>query len=179
MCMVLEQMLAAPFFNVLRTEKQLGYVVGTGYVPHNQHPGMAFYIQSPSHGPEVLLKEMTDFLFEQLDEIDFYRFYWSTIQKNLLKQLEERDLSLSMKSQRLWVSLGTQDLAFDRNAKLADLISRTSFQDIQSYATSIARRNVFGELVLFACGKFEPLDISDNKLLKDLAQFKKTTRYFD
>ena len=40
--MVLEQMLAVPFFNSLRTEQQLGYIVGTGYVPHNQHPGMAF-----------------------------------------------------------------------------------------------------------------------------------------
>jgi len=178
MCMVLEQMLAAPFFNVLRTEKQLGYVVGTGYVPHNQHPGMAFYIQSPSHAPEALLKEMTSFLFEQLNEIDFYRFYWSTIQKNLLKQLEERDLSLSMKSQRLWVCLGTQDLAFDRNAKLADLISRTSFQDIQAYANKIAERNVFGELVLFASGKFPSMDVSDDKKLKDLALFKKTTQYF-
>ncbi len=32
LCMVLEQMLAAPFFNSLRTEQQLGYIVGTGYV---------------------------------------------------------------------------------------------------------------------------------------------------
>lgn len=178
MCMVLEQMLAAPFFNVLRTEKQLGYVVGTGYVPHNQHPGMAFYIQSPSHAPTELLKEMTSFLFEQLNEIDFYSFYWSTIQKNLLKQMEERDLSLSMKSQRLWVSLGTQDLGFDRNARLADLISRTSFKDIQDYANDIARRNVFGELVLFASGKFPGLEIDEERLLTDLSMFKKTTEYF-
>ena len=48
----------------------------------------------------------------QLNEIEFYRFYWPTIQQNLIKQLEERDLTLSMKSQRLWVSLGTQDLEF-------------------------------------------------------------------
>ena len=179
MCMVLEQMLAAPFFNVLRTEKQLGYVVGTGYVPHNQHPGMAFYIQSPSHEPEVLLKEMTSFLFEQLNEIDFYRFYWSTIQKNLLKQMEERDLSLSMKSQRLWVSLGIQDHGFDRNSKLADLICRLSFTDIQDYANALAKRSLFGELVLFAPGKFKGIDVPQDRLLSDLSSFKKQTPYFD
>ncbi|HBF71186.1 MAG TPA: peptidase M16, partial [Alteromonas australica] len=98
LCMVLEQMLAAPFFNALRTEQQLGYIVGTGYVPHNQHPGMAFYVQSPSTSPKKLLDAMTSFLFQQLDEIEFYRFYWPTIKQNMLKQLEERDLTLSMKS---------------------------------------------------------------------------------
>ncbi len=79
LCMVLEQMLAAPFFNSLRTEQQLGYIVGTGYVPHNQHPGMAFYIQSPQCSPKQLLDAMTAFLFQQLNEIEFYRFYWPTI----------------------------------------------------------------------------------------------------
>ncbi|MEC7632268.1 MAG: insulinase family protein [Pseudomonadota bacterium] len=71
LCMVLEQMLAAPFFNSLRTEQQLGYIVGTGYVPHNQHPGMAFYIQSPQCSPKQLLDAMTAFLFQQLNEMVF------------------------------------------------------------------------------------------------------------
>lgn len=179
MCMVLEQMIAAPFFNVLRTEKQLGYVVGTGYVPHNQHPGMAFYIQSPSHGPEVLLREITEFLFEQLDEIDFYRFYWSTIQKNLLKQLEERDLSLSMKSQRLWLALGSKNNDINWNEKLADKISRISFDEIQAYASAIAKRNAFGELVLFSPGKFDAINVTENRHLTDLSHFKRSTRYFN
>ena len=178
MCMVLEQMLAAPFFNVLRTEKQLGYVVGTGYVPHNQHPGMAFYIQSPSHAPEELLREMTLFLFDQLNEIEFYRFYWSTIQNNLLKQLEERDLSLSMKSQRLWVGLGSKDHDINRNGKLADKISKTSFKEIQQYANAIAKRSLFGELVLFAPGKFSAIDTPENQQLTDLTSFKKSATYF-
>ncbi|WP_245953182.1 insulinase family protein [Alteromonas aestuariivivens] len=55
LCMVLDQILAAPFFNVLRTEKQLGYVVGTGFVPHNQHPGVTFYVQSPTTSATELL----------------------------------------------------------------------------------------------------------------------------
>ncbi len=145
MCMVLEQMLAAPFFNALRTEQQLGYVVGTGYVPHNQHPGISFYVQSPTHGPDALLNAMTEFLFQQLHEIEFYQYYWSSIQQNLLKQLEERDLSLSMKSQRLWVSLGTKDLEFNRNTRLAECIAGISFNDIRLYATKLAERALLGK----------------------------------
>lgn len=178
MCMVLEQMLAAPFFNDLRTQKQLGYVVGTGYVPHNQHPGMVFYIQSPTHGAQALLDNVTDFLFEQLEEIGFYQGYWPDIQKAMLKQLKEHDLSLSMKSQRLWLALGNQDFTFDRNKRIAKQIESFSFDDIDSYARKLATRKVFGELVLFADGQQAPLNIDADHQLLDIAQFKNSMEYF-
>ena len=50
-----EQLIATPFFNQLRTEQQLGYLVGSGYIPYNQHPGIGFYIQSPHHPAEHLI----------------------------------------------------------------------------------------------------------------------------
>lgn len=178
MCLVLEQILSAPFFNTLRTQKQLGYVVGTGYVPHNQHPGMSFYIQSPNHSPDHILSEITGFLFEQMQEVDFYRAYWETIQHNLLKQLEERDLSLSMKSQRLWISLGTADYEFNRNKQLAECVRGLSFNEIKTYANQIAERTLFGELVLFAAGKFDELDCSKGQRVDDIATFKNLTPCF-
>ncbi|WP_251140052.1 insulinase family protein [Alteromonas sp. ALT199] len=178
LCMVLEQMLAAPFFNSLRTEQQLGYIVGTGYVPHNQHPGMAFYIQSPQCSPKHLLDAMTDFLFQQLNEIEFYRFYWPTIQQNLIKQLEERDLTLSMKSQRLWVSLGTQDLGFNRNAKLAEKVKDLTFEEIQDFAHQLAKRERCGELVLFSKGKFEAISTQEKPTINSISQFKQEIPYY-
>ncbi|GFD68034.1 insulinase family protein [Alteromonas sp. KUL106] len=178
LCMVLEQMLAAPFFNSLRTEQQLGYIVGTGYVPHNQHPGMAFYIQSPQCSPKHLLDAMTEFLFQQLNEIDFYRFYWPTIQQNLIKQLEERDLTLSMKSQRLWVSLGTQDLGFNRNIKLAKRVKELNFEEIQDFAHQLAKRERCGELVLFSKGKFEAISTKEKRTINSISQFKQEIPYY-
>lgn len=178
LCMVLEQMLAAPFFNALRTEQQLGYIVGTGYVPHNQHPGMAFYIQSPLAGPKQLLEAMTTFLYEQLNEIEFYRFYWPTIQQNLVKQLEERDLTLSMKSQRLWVSLGTQDLAFNRNTLLAQCIRSLTFEDIQHYADQLAKRERCGELILYSKGKFDGIEMRKKRKISSISDFKQQIPYY-
>ncbi|GGW74569.1 peptidase M16 [Alteromonas halophila] len=178
MCMLLEQMLAAPFFNVLRTEKQLGYIVGTGYVPHNQHPGIAFYVQSPNQSPSTLLSAITSFLFQQLGEIEFYRHYWPTIQQNLLKQLQEHDLSLSMKSQRLWVSLGIKDRGFNRNAQLAAMVSQLTFEDIQSYAHSLAERSLFGELVLFSRGRFAGIDVPEDRSVNSISSFKQRISYF-
>lgn len=178
LCMVLEQMLAAPFFNALRTEQQLGYIAGTGYVPHNQHPGMAFYVQSPTHGPKDILDAMTSFLLDQLNEISFYRYYWSTIQHNLLKQLKEQDLSFSMKSQRLWVSLGTQDFTFDRNTQVAHCIETLSFEDIQDYANALAERSHCGELILYAKGKHQGLGDAPENLITNISAFKENTPYY-
>ena len=178
MCMVLEQMLAGPFFNALRTQKQLGYIVGTGYVPHNQHPGIVFYIQSPNTSVAALIENMTQFLFEQLDEIAFYQGYWPDIQATMLKQLSEHDLSLSMKSQRLWLALGMQDFSFDRNKRLAQLLQTLTFSDIEEYARSLANRDNFGELVLFTDGKLPAFDAPKSHLLSDISAFKNTANYF-
>lgn len=177
LCMVLEQMLAAPFFNALRTEQQLGYIVGTGYVPHNQHPGMAFYIQSPQCSPKKLLDATTSFLYQQLHEIEFYRFYWPNIQQTLVKQLEERDLTLSMKSQRLWVSLGTQDFGFNRNTKLAEHIKALSFEEIQRFANQLAKRERCGELVLYSRGKFAPIAKLRRQTIESISDFKQQICY--
>ena len=179
MCMLLEQMIAAPFFNTLRTEMQLGYVVGTGYTPHNQHPGIAFYIQSPTHDPASLISAITQFLFQQLNELDFYRYYWPSIQNNLLKQLEERDLSLSMKSQRFWVSLGTRDIQFNRNTSLAECISELTFEHIEDYARKLANREHFGELVLYANGRFPDIGDQGENTVSSIASFKNSTGTFD
>lgn len=178
MCMVLEQMLAGPFFNELRTNKQLGYVVGTGYVPHNQHPGMAFYIQSPAYSPSILLQQMSEFLKSQVDEIDLYRQYWPNIQQNLLKQLQEKDLNQSMKSQRLWLSLGMLDMEFNRAKQLAATVAKMTFDDIQLYAQRMVTRQVFGELVLYAPGRFDTIIPPIENQIKHIADFKSTASYF-
>jgi secreted Zn-dependent insulinase-like peptidase len=49
-CFMLANHVMSPrYFHQLRTEQQLGYLVGTGYVPINTLPGLAFYIQSPNY----------------------------------------------------------------------------------------------------------------------------------
>ncbi|WP_350609600.1 insulinase family protein, partial [Pseudoalteromonas sp. 41-MNA-CIBAN-0057] len=45
---LLNHTMSSTFFHELRTKQQLGYMVGTGYLPLNRHPGMIFYVQSPT-----------------------------------------------------------------------------------------------------------------------------------
>ena len=83
-----------------------------------------------------------------------------------------------MKSQRLWVSLGTHDLAFDRNIKLAECIASLTFERIQEYAHAFAERTHCGELILYSKGKHEPVSSSDEQTITSISEFKRKASYF-
>ncbi len=59
---VLQNMLDAPFYTRLRTEKQLGYAVGSRIMPLHRVPGLLLYVQSPVAKSGPLMKEVDDFL---------------------------------------------------------------------------------------------------------------------
>lgn len=177
-CMILEQLLAGPFFNALRTEQQLGYIVGSGYVPHNQHPGIAFYVQSPTHDCQQLRHAMIEFLREQINQINYYRSYWPNIQHSLFKQLSEPDLSLAMQSQRYWLNLGLQDAKCERLDQLTNAVSNMQFADIYHYAEKLLKRDTFGELLLFSPGKLGGINHNHGKLIDNISLFKENARFF-
>ncbi|MBO1256089.1 insulinase family protein [Alteromonas sp. 5E99-2] len=178
-CMIVEQLLAGPYFNALRTEKQLGYIVGSGYVPHNQHPGIAFYIQSPTHGPNELYLAMISFLKEQINNLVFYKNYWPSIRKNLLKQVSEEDTNLAKQSQRIWLNLAAGDMSNNRQKQLAFAINEFSFDELVEDAKSILSRQSFGELILYTKGKFSFLNNDFGKNITNLSRFKDEASFFD
>ena len=171
-CMVLEQMLAAPFFSSLRTEKQIGYSVATGFAPYNKHPGIAFQVQSPNLSTQEIVDEIVKFLFAQLNELEFYEQYWPHIKRNLLRQLLDTDLTFAMKSQRYWTNL-TQDIdSFNRNAGIANVIRNLTFNDIYSYAEQVSKRQVFGELVVYSKGNKPRLNKPYSSIIDNIDKFK-------
>ena len=181
--MIFEQLLATPFFDELRTKKQLGYVVGSGFVAHNAHPGMAFYIQSPTVDANTLIHEMTQFLMGQLAHIDYYQKFWRQIQNNIIRQLLAKDINTTNRAQRLWMSLGLKDNRFNRNLLIAEQVKQFSFDDLVAHATEFQQRLTFGELVLFHHGKFNPNEafLERNNALKinNVHQFKESVPYAD
>lgn len=178
-CMILEQLLAGPYFNALRTEQQRGYLVGSGYVPHNQHPGIVFYVQSPQYDVNTLVQAMIVFLREQIHNLNFYQNYWPSIRNNLLKQIDEPDLNLSMQSQRIWLNLGTGDVNNSAKKELISAIENMSFEALVHGAELLLQRNTFGELILYSPGKF--VDMGDDVGVKmtNLEEFKSKAAFFN
>lgn len=61
---ILAQMIHSPFFNQLRTEKQLGYVVTSFSKPFYDYAGLSFAVESPNSTNAQLLKAIQNFNLE-------------------------------------------------------------------------------------------------------------------
>ncbi|MCV2885596.1 insulinase family protein [Aestuariibacter sp. AA17] len=177
MSILLEQIIAAPFFNYMRTEKQLGYLVGTGYMPFNQHPGITLYIQSPNAGASSLVDEIEQFLQNHLADIHSFAPYWQRLKDNVIKQLSEKDANLSMKSQRLWMALGNDDLNFDKNDRIIKAIESLELSELARFASSMLNREMFGELVIYSQGQGLPNSEVKGTRIENIDAFKLSSHF--
>ncbi|MDC0601859.1 insulinase family protein [Aliiglaciecola sp.] len=174
---LVEQLFASPFFHEMRNTKQLGYLVGSGYLPLNQHPGMVFYIQSPHQQAQGLLQEIDDFLSEMTTNISDMKDIWPHVRNNIIKQLDDNDTSLSVKSQRLWLAIGNDDHDFNQQQALIEELQSLTFDDICNFAKNLRRTENFGSLILYCEGENnDAAPISGDKIT-DLATFKSEARY--
>ena len=112
---MIAQMLSAPFFNTLRTEKQLGYVVSAFPLHISRVPGIAMLVQSPTASESQLRLEFVSFLQQfrdQLEEMTPQQL--SRHKQALLTNIEEVPKNLSEMNGRFSesLSLGYRDFQF-------------------------------------------------------------------
>jgi secreted Zn-dependent insulinase-like peptidase len=172
-----EQLLATPFFNQLRTEQQLGYLVGSGYIPYNQHPGIGFYIQSPNHPAEYLINAIHLFLQQVVENINQFTHIWDSLKKGVMKQLMEKDTNLSMKSQRLWMAIGNQDTTFTYSSQMTQTILNIDFSELKAYLISLVSRQGFGEAILYSAGSQQAPLSFQTEVISDIQSFKSSSPY--
>ena len=174
--MLAEQLIASPFFNQLRTEQQLGYLVGSGYIPYNQHPGIGFYIQSPHHPVGYLIDAIHVFLQKTVENINQYSHVWDALKKGVMQQLMERDTNLSMKSQRLWMAIGNQDRTFTYSSQMIQTILDIDFYELKAYLILLVSRQGFGEAILYSSGQHDPISFKTEVII-NVQGFKSNSRY--
>lgn len=118
---VLGQLIDTPFYQRLRTEEQLGYVVNAGYSPMLDAPGLALLVQSPDTPSDAIDARIDAFLddFEAtLGELDDAAL--APYRQAVHDRLTQRDTSLGGRAGRLWQAMSFGDTAFDRRERLAE-----------------------------------------------------------
>ncbi|PVZ66288.1 insulinase family protein [Pelagibaculum spongiae] len=147
---LLGRMIRSPFFNQLRTEQQLGYVVFAGPRPYEDRPGMVFVIQSPVADPKELTIRIDAFLEQQsqamseLSDADLMQY-----KQGLIGDLRKKDTSLAARNGRLFGSIEEQDYSFDLRERIAQAVEAvTKDQLVESYQQLLANPQVI------------PLDVS-------------------
>ena len=135
-------MISAPFFNQLRTEKQLGYVVSAFSLNANRVPGICMIVQSPVANELKLRNEFIEFIqgfsktIDELAEQDLQR-HKEAILVNLLdppKNLREMNARYTES-----LRLGFDD--FQYRSQLAQAVSAITISEIRSAYDRILLEN--------------------------------------
>lgn len=151
--LIFNQLIGGYFFNELRTRQQLGYLVGSSYVPMHGLPGLLFYVQSPGNPPDQLAAAIHNCLqpfLEQLTELPAEM--WENARLQIIRKLRDPDSSLRTRAQRLWSGVMNNAADFELADKLAHALQKYDrvrfIKDAQRmFGTEAAT------MVLQTCGK--------------------------
>ena len=117
---LLAQLIESPFFEDLRTENKLGYIVFASTMPLLQVPGLTFAVQSPIADPDELAQHIDRFLREYrttlaaLSDSEFAKH-----KQTLLARIQQKEKTLQDRSERYWTEIDRQLFDFDSREQLA------------------------------------------------------------
>ncbi len=172
---LLNHAMSSSFFNELRTEQQLGYMLGTGYLPLNRVPGMIFYIQSPKFGPAKLLATIDDFIGRfSYALMQLTSEQWQSTKQGLMNQLTEPDANLRTRSQRYWICIGNKDVEFHHRSRVAKEIKDITRADLIEHLRECLQRDDADRLVLYSTGDRHrnETELSEGIAITNLKSFK-------
>jgi secreted Zn-dependent insulinase-like peptidase len=146
-------LMSATFFNEIRTKQQLGYMVGTGNMPLNRHPGLALYVQSPNAAPVDLVASIDEFLNAfYLVLLELSEYEWHSSKRGLWNQIAAPDPSLRSRAQRLWVAIGNKDKSFNQRENVLDELKSLSRSDMIRFVVNELKPRTANRLIMHTRG---------------------------
>lgn len=130
---LLGQIISSPYYERLRTEEQLGYIVFATQYPQQTIPALAFIVQSPHATPEQILTSSKKFFAEfeptlaKLTPEEFASF-----QQGLTTMLTEKPKNMSEKVVRFMRDIEVQRTGFDTNSAIAAEVNKLTLDDIKA-----------------------------------------------
>jgi secreted Zn-dependent insulinase-like peptidase len=149
---LLKSLLESPFYNHLRTVNRVGYLVNAGTIVVNQHPGLFFAVQSPSHSPQQLHQLYSEFFDDfsgQLDQMPLQQF--EGIRSGLVDRVLRKSQKLGDRSSRYWHEIDLEELDFDSSQKFAHVLEALSLEDMQKFYRQLIVKNG-GEIIVQSTG---------------------------
>ncbi len=134
---LLATMMGAPFFDTLRTQQQLGYVVNAGTMPVLKVTGLALTIESPVADPLELETRINAFLGSYAQTLaDMPAEQFNAIKSGFLNDLRQVPDQLDALSSRYWSDILLEEFTADSGLKMADAVSNITQQEVIDYYRS-------------------------------------------
>ncbi|RUO80415.1 peptidase M16 [Idiomarina tyrosinivorans] len=125
--LIAQHLLAPQIFQQLRTEQQLGYVVGSHYLSMQRLPGSLMFVQShdaPIEQVQAAIEQFIQNFGQSLNQLTDIR--WKEIQQTLGRQLSVKDANLRSKSQRFWGQISLGEPQFEQQQQLQRIVNQCS-----------------------------------------------------
>lgn len=131
---LLGTILRTPFFDTLRTEQQLGYVVSAGTMPVLDVNGLVMTIESPVADPATLEAHIDAFLDDyEAQLVAMSDAMFADIQAGLLNNLRQEPKTLQGLSGRYWSDILTEKYTVDSTTEMANAIAALDKQAIVDF----------------------------------------------
>jgi len=170
------QVLRSPYYNELRTEQQLGYVVLVTPSVLRRVPGIAFVVQSPVAGPNKVLDVSRSFLTHYrgaLAAMSAEEF--AAYKQGLIGRLRERDKNLADRSQRYWSDLDVGFTSFDSREQIAQQIELIDAPQLLAFYDHLLELVQKQRLVIYSRGKFD--DLPPGTAITDVGAFRQSAGF--
>ena len=130
---LLAQIISSPYYQWLRTEKKLGYIVSASPFPQNSVPGLIFIVQSPTTDTQGIMAE-TELFFsgfkQQLSELSVEEF--EDHKQGLISRLVSKKKNMAEKVGHFWHNIEVNRLTFDTNEAIAEQVKLIELAEIQA-----------------------------------------------
>ena len=129
---LLAQIVSSPFYEEIRTTRQLGYIVYATAFEMLETPALGLVVQSPEADAQAIDQAVQAFsadFEDQLTELDENRL--NREKQAVISQLLQQDRQLGEVSGRYWREIDRNNEDFDSREQLADAIRKVSLEDLQ------------------------------------------------
>ncbi|KAG2383547.1 hypothetical protein C9374_004218 [Naegleria lovaniensis] len=134
MAELFNQIISNQYYLVLRTEKQLGYIVHSRVRFDHNICSFSCIVQSPSYDPKEVLKEHDQFF------VDINGLLSSLTEKDieahldaLISKITEKEKQMKMESARHMAEITNQQYMFNRKAKKVEAIKKFTLKDVLDF----------------------------------------------
>lgn len=169
------QIIRSGFFQQLRTEQQLGYVVSAFPWAQLEVPGLVLLVQSPNTPAPAVAAAMDAFMAAVPETVDDAQF--SRHRRALVGEITRPDKNLWERAEFFWQSIARQEYDFDSRTRLAEAVEAIDLGRWSSHYREVFREQP-RSLQVVAPGRWEALPEGPEESFDSSSALKESRAYF-
>lgn len=175
--LLLNSVLDAPLYQQLRTDEQLGYVVGSTVITDKYMPGIAFIIESTERDAAYLDIRLNDFIKNYYQKIiDMSNDELEKYKDALSAMLLAKDNSLTERTIKYWNEIIKERYKFTYRSDLSKVVQSLSQKDLVEFYKKLLIDEAHRQAIAVHT-KTDGSEFIYGETIKELSEFKKISSY--